>query len=330
MASNAPPERTLPFSGWWPVGVGGLTGLALRLVFMGAPGKAYSAMAFALVLLGPIAVGAVTVYFAERQQRRTLGYHVAASLGATALYVSGSLLILVEGLICAILIVPLFALLGLGGGLIMLLVCRLTNWPTQTLTCIVALPLALGAVEADFPLPDNVLQIERAVVIDAPPEAVWRELTDARDIRAEEIDGAWLFRIGVPVPLEGRMLDGRELDSAMPTRRVRMAKNVYFDEIVTEMRPNELISWRYDFYPDSFPPYALDEHVRVGGLYFDVHDTSYTLTRRGDTTELGIRMHVRVSTRFNWYANPLARFLIGNLEEWNLGYYKRRSEGPRP
>ena len=25
MASNAPPERTLPFSGWWPVGVGGLT-----------------------------------------------------------------------------------------------------------------------------------------------------------------------------------------------------------------------------------------------------------------------------------------------------------------
>ena len=179
MASNAPPERTLPFSGWWPVGVGGLTGLALRLVFMGAPGKAYSAMAFALVLLGPIAVGAVTVYFAERQQRRTLGYHVAASLGATALYVSGSLLILVEGLICAILIVPLFALLGLGGGLIMLLVCRLTNWPTQTLTCIVALPLALGAVEADFPLPDNVLQIERAVVIDAPPEAVWRELTDA-------------------------------------------------------------------------------------------------------------------------------------------------------
>ena len=327
MSADEQSDEWLPFSRLWPVAVGALTGVVLRLIFIGDPGQAYSAMGFGLVVLGPIAVGAITVYVAERKQRRTLRYHIAASLGATALYVAGSLVILVEGLLCAILIVPLFALLGLVGGLLMLLVCRLTNWPTQTLSCIVALPFVFGALEPEFPLPNDVLEVERAVQIDAPPAAVWRELVDVRDIRADEIGGAWLFRMGVPLPLEGQMLEGRGLGSPLPARRVRMAKQVYFDEIVTEWRPNDFIRWRYQFFPDSFPPYALDEHVRVGGLYFDVQDTSYRFTQRGDATELGVRMHVRVSTRFNWYAKPLARWLIGNLEEWNLAYYKRRSEG---
>jgi hypothetical protein len=211
----------------------------------------------------------------------------------------------------------------------MLLVCRLTNWPTRAVSCIVLLPLALGAVDTHMPLPDNVIAVERSVVIGAPPDEVWRALLDARNIRPDEIGGAWVFRIGVPVPLEGQLLDGRGLDSPMPARRVRMAKNVYFDELVTDARPNEFIRWTYAFYPDSFPPYALDEHVRVGGLYFDMRDTAYTLTRRGDSTELDVRIGVRVSTRFNWYASPAARFLIGNLAEANLGYYKQRAEGAR-
>jgi hypothetical protein len=66
--------------------------------------------------------------------------------------------------------------------------------------------------------------------------------------------------------------------------------------------------------------------VIVGGRYFDVQDTSYTLTRRGDATEVTMRIGFRVSTRFNWYASPVARVLIGNLIESNLGYYRRRSE----
>jgi hypothetical protein len=39
-----------------------------------------------------------------------------------------------------------------------------------------------------------------------------------------------------------------------------------------------------------------------------------------------MQIAVRVSTRFNWYANPVARFLLANLMESNLNYYRRRSE----
>ena len=70
----------------------------------------------------------------------------------------------------------------------------------------------------------------------------------------------------------------------------------------------------------------LDDHVVVGGYYFDVKDTSYALKPNGDGTELRITMGYRVTTQFNWYAEPWARFLLGNFEEVVLDFYRRRSE----
>ena len=41
---------------------------------------------------------------------------------------------------------------------------------------------------------------------------------------------------------------------------------------------------------------------------------------------LTIRMHYRVSTQFNWYADAVAQLLFRNLEEVNLDFYRHRSE----
>ena len=72
--------------------------------------------------------------------------------------------------------------------------------------------------------------------------------------------------------------------------------------------------------------YALDDHVKLGGHYFDITDTAYTLVRVGAATELKVEMHYRVSTRFNWYAAPVARLLMSNLAAANVDFYRRRSE----
>ena len=70
----------------------------------------------------------------------------------------------------------------------------------------------------------------------------------------------------------------------------------------------------------------LDEHVVIGGHYFDVVDTSYTLRARGDATELTVRMSYRISTNFNWYARPVMQLLLGDLAQRNVEYYRQRSE----
>jgi hypothetical protein len=134
----------MPFSGWTPFVAGALSGLLLRLMFSGSPGSALSAMAAGFVWLAPFAVGAITVYAAERQKRRSFAYYLFAPTLATFVFVLGSLVILIEGLICAIVILPMFSLLGMFGGLVMGLVCRLTNWPKQAVYGIAALPLLVA------------------------------------------------------------------------------------------------------------------------------------------------------------------------------------------
>jgi hypothetical protein len=317
------PQRILPFRGWWPLLGGAFAGLALRLVYFGKAGDAYAPMMQSFILASPVLVAVVTVYLAELQARRNWTYYFIAPAVATLLYVLGTLLIMIEGWICAILIFPLFALIGGMAGLAMGAICRATNWPRRTIVgCIAALPLITGGFEQHLPLPPRERVAECEVLVNAPASAVWRELIDARHIEPAEINEAWLYRIGVPMPISGiaDTQDGEHL------RHVTMGKGIHFDQVATEWRENEVVSWRYRFAADSFPPRALDDHVRIGGHYFDLGETQYSMHENGSQTRLRIRMHYRVSTRFNWYAGPVADLLVGNFAEVVLRFYARRAE----
>jgi hypothetical protein len=314
-------KRFLPFRAWWPVLAGVLAGIALRLAFSARPGEPYAAMTGAFIYLAPLAVGAVTVYFAERQERRTWGYYFAAPFLSNALFILGTLLIMIEGLICAVLIVPVFATFGALGGLVMGAVCRATKWPKQTVMSLALLPLALAPIEDRFELPSTTASVERVLYVNAAPARVWREIVDPGQIHGEDVQHGWVFRIGVPLPVAGS-LHGR-------VRHVTMGKEIRFDEIITEWDEPRYLRWAYRFDEGSFPPGSLDDHVRIGGHYFDFLDTSYALRPVGPGTEIRVRMSYRVSTRFNWYADPLARWLLGNVAQVNAEYYGKRAEGGR-
>lgn len=319
---DADPLRVLPFSRWWPLLAGVLAGLLLRLVFSGQPGNAYAAMMGSFIYLSPIVVGAVTVYVAEKASRRSWAYYFWAPFVANIFFVLGTLLIMVEGLICAVVIVPLFAVVGSFGGLTMGLVCRATNWPRPTLYGLWALPLILGAVEAHIPVPQRDNAVEHAILIQAPPERIWQEIHDARAIQPGEVEAARFFRIGVPLPQAGIS----QASASENVRVITMGKDVHFEQVVTDWQENRYVRWTHRYAADSFPKYALDDHVVLGGHYFDITSTAYKLTPRGNATELHVRMDYRVSTPFNWYADPLSKFLLTNFESVLLQFYQHRSE----
>ena len=53
----------------------------------------------------------------------------------------------------------------------------------------------------------------------------------------------------------------------------------------------------------------------------------YSLQPRPDgTTTLRVAISYRVSTRFNWYAQPVAAMFVGNFEKSVLRFYARRAE----
>ena len=229
--------KTLPFSKWWPFLGGALIGITMRLFFWHAPGNPYAAMMGSFIYLVPILVGIVTVYIAETQLRRSWGYYLWAPFLANVIFVVGTIVILVEGWICAIVIIPLFAILGSFCGLLMGVVCRTTNWPKQTLYSFVALPLILGGFEVGLPLPERISMIERQVTIHAPPSVVWQQIHNARDIQAEEVSAGWAYRIGVPMPLAGV---SQQSPSGM-VRKITMGKGIHFDQVVVDWQENQYV-----------------------------------------------------------------------------------------
>ncbi|BEP34800.1 hypothetical protein GmRootV59_17730 [Variovorax sp. V59] len=316
------PRHPIPFAWFWPLLVGAAAALVLRIAFSGLPGQRFSAMLGSFIYLAPAVCGAVTVYMAERIERRSWGYYIWAPWVSTALFVVGTLLVFIEGIVCAVVIVPLFGVMGSLGGLAMGIVCRITNWPRPALYSFALLPLLFGAIEPQWPNPERISSTSRTLFIAAPAERVWHELNDAQDIRPNEVGDAWAYRIGVPMPVAGVTQDTPE----GRVRKVQWQKDVHFDEIITEWQPLQRVKWRYRFSPDSFPAGALDDHVVIGGHYFDLRDSAYTLTPREGGTELRIDVSWRVSTRFNWYADRVAQFLLGDFSEHILRFYRARSE----
>lgn len=307
----------------WPLGLGVATGFAFRLAFRGdGPGAAYDVMMASFTLLVPVVIGAVTVYAAERAQRRSWAYYFWAAAGANALFVVGTFIVFIEGLICTILAVPLFGLIGGVAGLVTGAIFRRSRRANPSVLSVAALPLLFGSIEQHLPLPNQVDTVTAVQLIDASPEAVWQIISRADEIRPDELGSAWMYRIGVPLPLSAvtREQDGERV------RHIEMGKGISFDQLVVDWQPAHLVRFEYRFTRDSFPPQALDDHVRIGGQYFDLRDTEYLLLPTAEGTRLTVQISYRVSTHFNWYARLVARVLVGNFERTALDFYARRAE----
>lgn len=323
--TNQRHELALPMLIRYPVLAGALTGIALRVIlFSGEGGSFLSPMVGAFIFGAPILIGMLTVYLAERQKRRNWTYYIVAPILANLLFVCGAFVLLIEGLICALVIVPMFVVLGMLGGIVMGMICRHTDWPKQTLQCAASLPVVAAILGPVLPTPAEIGIIERSITISAPAAAVWQSINDVRDIEPERMSGALAMRIGVPPPISGVT---RQTRTGL-VRETHWGKHVHFDEVILDWQPERFVRWSYRFSPDSFPPGALDDHVVIGGHYFDLIDTSFSLQPSSDSraTHVTTRVRYRISTQFNFYANWVARIVIGDLSETGLRLYRSRSE----
>lgn len=322
MSTEDEPRRGTARWSWLPLLAGVGTGAVFRLLFNGGSNEAYDVMMSAFALLVPVVVGVVTVYVAERISRRSWGYYIWAPALANTLFVLGFFFVYIEGLICTVLALPLFAILGGVAGLLTGAVCRWSGRPRRVLS-VAALPLVLGAIEQHVPLPNTIETVTNVRLIEASPADVWQVISFAPDIAPEELGRAWMYRIGVPLPLSAVT----ELRGGERVRHIEMGKGIHFDQVVVDWRPSRRVEWTYRFAPDSFPPRALDDHVRIGGEHFDLIGTAYTLeSTDSGNTRVTAEMTYRVSTHFNAYARLVARLLVSDFEKTALEFYARRAE----
>ena len=320
----------------WLVLSGAAYGLLMRCIFTLAPFSwspaprtssliaASGPMMASFALLVPAIIGALSYYyyFCAEPNKRTFLRCLFAGYFPTLCFVVGTAILLIEGTICIAMAIPLFLIMSSVGGALMWVFLRFRKPSHTSINSLLLLPLLIVPLESRINLPTNNQTVSESIMVQASPDKVWQLINHVDNIQAEEMQDGLAYKIGVPLPLDAKVVTVQ----ATKVRKLHWAKNVAFEEPITDWQENRFIKWTYSFTPESFPKDALDEHVVIGGKYFDLIDTSYQLTQIGDNTRLDIVVHYRISTNFNWYANPLGKLLIDDAAKQILSFYKHRAE----
>jgi len=309
--------------------LGALYGLGFRLMLMVPHLAPVSArllpepVSLAFLVMMPFAVGAIAVYFGEEDERLSVSYQFAAPALDIVVFLSLTALSFLEGTICIVMAMPIFLVMAIVGGLLMGLVLRLSSRGGTVVRCAVMLPLLAAPLENALGNRDEVHQMQLRTVIHASPAVIWGDIKNARDIRPDELGTSWVYSIGVPRPEEGLTRQTPEGE----VRWSRWSQGVRFKEKILAQIPDRSILWDFHFDDSSIPPGVLDEHVRIGGRYFDLVDTRYDIQPLdGGNSELTLTAHYRVSTAFNGYAALWAGWMLRDAGATVLHFYKHRSE----
>ncbi|HET9004526.1 MAG TPA: hypothetical protein VFN39_11050, partial [Gemmatimonadaceae bacterium] len=97
---------------------------------------------------------------------------------------------------------------------------------------------------------------------------------------------------------------------------------------VTEWVPERRLGFTIHANTDSVPPTALDQHVMVGGPYFDVMSGTYELhpLDGGRSTRLVLRSTHRLTTRLNPYAAWWVERVMASIQNHISEVHKARAE----
>ena len=273
----------------------------------------------------PLVIGIIIEAAAQRRFGSGPAESAGLSLLAVFMFVFASGALFREGTICIVMALPLFLVFVLLGALVSWFIAKRSGPPgPKAMSLALIAPALAGSVEASVKTPDLMILTVREIFIAAPPSAVWHHINYPTAIQHHELASGIAYRIGVPYPIEARTLDER----VGGKRELRWERGISFEEIITEWEPEKRIAWTYRFNPNSFPPGSLDDHIVIGGRYFDLVSTSYDLKPEADGTRLIINVATRVTTNFNWYAGNWARYLVDDTAEAILKFYKARSESP--
>ena len=319
------PRRYLPYL------VSVLVGLSYALLFRFVFDTAAFKQAGGLLMLSflvvvPLGLGALTAHFTPAARGSAWRYAVAPWV-SVLLFIGTALLAQLEGAICLIIILPLFfGLASAGAGLYQLLAHRNRPNDGALVSALTLLPLLTAAVESQVATPDSQRRVQNVVDIAAPPAVVWQHIIRVPPIKAADLGPSLVDRIGFPRPVEATLTR----EGIGGVRHATFERGVEFIETVDAWEPQRRLSFSIVPNTATIPPTTFDEHVTVGGRFFDVLRGTYELQPLpGGRTRLVLYSQQRLSTNLNGYAGLWTDYVMSEIQRRILQVVKHRCEAER-
>lgn len=332
VTATALPAKTWRDNPWL---LGALVALAytvpMRLIFVGIGWRAddtahnwlVGAMSTAFLFGVPASSGALVVWLLARQGPVSLHQAILWPWAACLTAIVVAMVTLLEGSICIALASPLFFFMGSLGGVAMWWIAKRRQGQSQTATAlsVALLPLLWGGGEAQWTSNAQTYRVENVAEIAASPSVVWRHIASVDAIAPEELPWSLSHTIGLPRPIAATLSDQR----VGGVRRATFERGLVFREEVTDWQPGRTIA--FAIHPEHAPAEALDEHVVVGGQYFDVVHGRYTLHESANGhTKLHLVSTHRLTTTLNGYAGIWSQLIMWDLQRVILHVIAARCE----
>jgi len=304
-------------------------GLAFRLAFGRSEVQGLlGVMTFAFLCLVPIGIGFLTVWLGERRGPWSWPLRIFAPWATSLAALLAALLLAWEGWICIFLWVPLFVVEATLGGLLAVWVGYLERKREARLNLaalgILLAPLAVAPLEHLLPPPAEIRTVRTSIDIAATPERVWPEIASVRRFAESEHRFSVSHWIGFPRPVAATLSH----EGIGGVREASFEGGVVFHETVTAWEPARHLAFTIKADPTSIPMRTLDEHVTVGGPYFDVLSGEYRIE---PLDARHVRLHLSSRHRLSTHVNPYARiwtdFILRDTQDYILEVIRRRAEG---
>lgn len=279
-------------------------------------------MLVSFLFLVPFLMGLITSYYFDTVTEAGKIVNILMPLMSVLGFVVACVIMGVEGVICALMALPVFAVMAVIGARIGMNIFK-RNRNKLLVSALLVLPLLIAPIENQLELSKKIFTEHTSIAIVASDEEVWRNITRVRPITESENKKSLFQYMGFPRPIEA------ELDTVAigGVRKAIFDRGLFFTETVTQIQPLKVLAFNIEADPNSIPPAALDEHVMVGGKYFDVLEGRYEIEKLSDgTIVLHLSSQFRLSTRFNFYSGFWSKLIMRDIQENILEIIKARCE----
>lgn len=284
-----------------------------------------SVMSWTFFILVPAGIGALFVYFSPIKNVKSIGYIILGPWIPIILVIAITICIGLEGWACWLMISPLFLIFSSIGGLIAGYFKRKKNKKNENLniSILVLLPFLIGPIENSLPRNTKVYATYTSIEINSTAKTIWDNVTSVKPIKQEEDNSELINWLGFPKPINA------ELDTLAVGgyRKAIFQKGLIFNETVTKYDDLKLMEFKIKANTYDIPSTTLDEHVLIGGEYFDMLNGTYELKKIDDNKyNLILYSNFSMKTTFNSYASVWGNWIMKDIQNNILKVIKNRSE----
>lgn len=306
------------------IGIPTLYAVVLRLFFgIDNWNELFSVMSLTFLFLLPTIVGALTVYLSSTEKAKSIAYRIFTPWIPVFLFLIITLALAIEGWACWLMILPIFLIAASIGGLLGgYLKIRKRN-DRLNISLLVLLPLLIGPIESMIETIPGTYKAYTYIDINAPAEKIWDNVTRVKEIPIDQDKGYLTRLLGFPRPVKAEL----DFEGVGAYREAVFTNGLVFHETVTEYKDNEKMVFTIKAYPHEIPSTTLDEHVVIGGDYFDVLNGTYELEKLPNgLNRLHLYSHFKMNTTFNFYAGWWGKWIMKDIQNNILQVEKKRSE----